>query len=63
MNTKSRTQFLIIIDIIGVLLISALLAKIAFWDVVFQTILTVASIVLALWYSDLGKPRLKLEII
>ena len=59
-NRKLET---IIIIIIMVLIISTLMAKIVFWDFLFQIVLTVTSLVLALWYADLGKPRLRLEIL
>jgi len=53
----------IAILVITILFISAIMAKIVFWDFLFQIVLTVTSVVLALWYADLGKPRLKLEIL
>ena len=46
-----------------VLVIVAKLASISLWDFFFQIGLTAVGVVLALAYADLGKPRLRLEII
>ena len=49
--------------VIAILVISGILAKIGFWNFIFQILLTVIGIILALWYADLGKPKLILEIL
>lgn len=61
MSPEIERKLQVLITAVTILLISAILAKIVFWDVAFQIVLTVTSIVLALWYADLGKPRLTLQ--
>jgi len=68
MSRKPNRKFHVLIPVlailvIAILVVSAIMAKIVFWDFLFQIVLTVTSVVLALWYADLGKPRLKLEIL
>ncbi len=62
-ETDNNLQKLVILNILAILVLIAVIAKVTFGDFCFQIVLTVASIILALWYTDLGKPRLSIQII
>ena len=61
-NAETKRQIWVTVAVLCALILFAVLAHISAATLLFEIVLTVAGIVLALAYADLGKPRLSLQI-
>jgi len=61
MSRLTKIEYGVVVLGVLILVLTAYAAQMGFWEATFLIILTVFSVVLALWYADLGKPKFTIQ--